>query len=93
MTVPSSCWAGLISGTCPAAAWLGGRRCRWLPPGVEAPVVPRLRWSHAGGWWSGPCLLGSFRRLSKDYEFLPATSEAVIHLAVIQLLVRRLASR
>ena len=37
--------------------------------------------------------LGRFRRLSKDYEYLPATSEAVIHLAVIHLLVRRLASK
>ena len=37
--------------------------------------------------------LGRFRRLSKDYEFLPATSEAVIQLATIQLLVRRLASK
>jgi hypothetical protein len=33
------------------------------------------------------------RRLSKDYELLPATSEAVIHLAVMQLLVRRLAGK
>jgi putative transposase len=33
--------------------------------------------------------LGRFRRLSKDYEFLPATLEAVIHLAMIQLLIRR----
>jgi putative transposase len=37
--------------------------------------------------------LGRFRRLSKDYEFLPATSEAVIQLAMIQLLPRRLASK
>ena len=37
--------------------------------------------------------LGRYRRLSKDYEFLPATSEVVIHLAMIQLLVRRLASK
>ncbi len=36
--------------------------------------------------------LGRFRRLSKDYEYLPATSEAVIHLATIQLLARRLAT-
>jgi transposase len=35
--------------------------------------------------------LGRFRRLSEDYEFLPATSKAVIHLAMVQLLVRRLA--
>jgi hypothetical protein len=31
--------------------------------------------------------------LSKDYEFLPATSEAVIQLTMIQLLTRRLASK
>jgi putative transposase len=37
--------------------------------------------------------LGRFRRLGKDYEYLPATSEAAIQLAVIQLLVRRLASK
>jgi transposase len=35
--------------------------------------------------------LGRFRRLSEDSEFLPATSKAVIHLAMVQLLVRRLA--
>jgi hypothetical protein len=31
--------------------------------------------------------------LESDYEFLPATSEAVIQLAVFQLRVRRLASK
>jgi transposase len=72
----------------------GGRRHRWLPPEVEPPSVPRFvvvprRWvvERTFAW------LGRFRRLSKDYEFLPATSEAVIHLAMIQLLVRRLASK
>jgi putative transposase len=35
--------------------------------------------------------LGRSRRLSKDYEFLPATSEAVLYLAASQLLLRRLA--
>jgi putative transposase len=66
----------------------GGRRRRWLPPGAEPPVVPRFavlprRWvvERTFAW------LGRVRRLSKDYEFLPATSEAVIHLATIQLLV------
>ena len=50
-------------------------------------VVPR-RWvvERTFAW------LGRFRRLSKDYEYLTATSEAVIHLAVIQLLTRRLAN-
>jgi putative transposase len=72
----------------------GGRRRRWLPPGVEPPVVPAFqvvprRWvvERTFGW------LGRFRRLSKDYEFLPATSEAVIYLAMIQILVRRLATQ
>jgi transposase len=70
----------------------GGRRARWLPPGVEPPVVPAFavvprRWvvERTFGW------LGRFRRLGKDYEFLPATSEAVIYLAMIQILTRRLA--
>jgi putative transposase len=72
----------------------GGRRRRWLPPGVEPPMVPRFavvprRWvvERTFTW------LGRFRRLSKDYEFLPVTSEAVIYLAMIQLLVRRLAGK
>jgi putative transposase len=72
----------------------GGGRRRWLPPGVEPPVVPQFsvvprRWvvERTFGW------LGRFRRLSKDYQFLPATSEAVIQLAMVQLLVRRLASK
>jgi putative transposase len=70
----------------------GGRRPRWLPPGIEPPAVPAFavvprRWvvERTFGW------LGRFRRLSKDYEFLPATSEAVIYLAMSLLLVRRLA--
>jgi putative transposase len=52
-----------------------------------------LRWCPAGGSWSAFGWLGRFRRLSKDYEFLPATSEAVIYLAMIQILTRRLANR
>jgi putative transposase len=35
--------------------------------------------------------LGRYRRLSKDYERLPATSEALVYLAGIRLLLRRLA--
>jgi hypothetical protein len=49
-------------------------------------VVPR-RWvvERSFAW------LGRSRRLARDYEFLPATSEAVIYLAASHLLVRRLA--
>src|SRR6266508_2414250 len=72
----------------------GGRRRRWLPAGAEPPEVPAFavvprRWvvERTFGW------LGRFRRLSKDYEFLPATSEAVIYLAMTQILTRRLAGR
>ena len=48
-------------------------------------VVPR-RWvvERIFAW------LGRYRRLSKDYEFLTATSEAVIYLAMTRLLLRRL---
>jgi transposase len=69
----------------------GGRQRRWLPPGTTPPivspfaVVPR-RWvvERTFAW------LGRFRRLSKDYEYLTATSEAVIYLAMTRLLLRRL---
>ena len=34
--------------------------------------------------------LGRFRRMSKDYEFHPETSESIVHLAMISIMVRRL---
>jgi putative transposase len=69
----------------------GGRKPRWLPPGATPPIVSRFavvprRWvvERTFAW------LGRFRRLSKDYELLTATSEAVIYLAMTRLLLRRL---
>ena len=49
-------------------------------------VLPR-RWvvERTFGW------LSRYRRLSKDYEFLPASSEAMVYLAMIHIMVRRLA--
>ncbi len=49
-------------------------------------VLPR-RWivERTFGW------LGRYRRLSKDYEYRTDNSEAMIYLAMIHLMVRRLA--
>ncbi len=51
-------------------------------------VLPK-RWivERTFGW------LGHYRRLSKDYEYLPATAEAMIHVAMIHLMLRRLARK
>ena len=51
-------------------------------------VLPH-RWivERTFGW------LGRYRRLSKDYEVFTATSEAMIRLAMIRLMVKRLAGK
>jgi putative transposase len=69
------------------------RRWVWWPADQEPPprptgfqVLPR-RWvvERTFAW------LGRYRRLSKDYEALPATEEAWIHLAMSCLMLARLA--
>ncbi|MHA2303609.1 MAG: IS5 family transposase [Candidatus Thorarchaeota archaeon] len=58
-----------------------------LPKGVKGfQVLPR-RWvvERTFAW------LGDYRRLSKDYEVLTETSEAMIYAAMVRLMVRRLA--
>jgi putative transposase len=49
-------------------------------------VIPR-RWvvERTFAW------LGRQRRLSKDYEYLPSSSENMIYLAMIRLMIKRLA--
>lgn len=69
-----------------------GVRVVWVAPGQEAPVLPtgfrvlRRRWvvERTFAW------LGRNRRLSKDYEALPASEEAWIYAASCRVLLRRL---
>jgi putative transposase len=73
--------------------WWTGVRWVWVGPGQASPTIPRglhvlpRRWvvERTFAW------LLMFRRLSKDYEELPATSEALIYLAMSRLMVKRLA--
>ena len=68
---------------------------RWVrvPPGEEPPPYPRgfiglpRRWvvERTFAW-----ILGN-RRMSRDYEFLAETTEALIYVSMIRLMVRRLA--
>jgi transposase len=61
------------------AMWAG------LSTGRGIEVLPR-RWvvERTFAW------LGKSRRLSKDYEFLPESSEVMIYLAMIRLMLKRL---
>lgn len=69
------------------------RRAVWVPAGVEPPPWPRgfrvlrRRWivERTFAW------LGKQRRLGKEYDALPTTSEGWIDLTMIRLLAARLA--
>ncbi|MFI6802623.1 IS5 family transposase [Streptosporangium canum] len=70
----------------------GGMRSTWAPVGAPPRIVPRFavvprRWvvERTFAW------LGRYRRLAKDYEYLPATSESTIYLAMAFTLLHRLA--
>ena len=58
------------------------------PSDQQGFVVHRRRWVVERTFaWLTQC-----RRLGKDYEVLPASSEAMIYIAMIRLMIRRLAS-
>jgi transposase len=68
------------------------RRWGWYPIGVEPPPMPAFtalphRWvvERTIAW------IGRYRRLSKDYEYLPESREAMIYVAMSRLMLRRLA--
>jgi putative transposase len=76
-------------------AWLWGLR-PWRkvrleivkrPEGTKGFLLLPKRWvvERTCAW------LGRYRRLSKDYEYLTQTSEAMIRVAMIRLMVHRLA--
>ena len=70
------------------------KRGVWLPPGVELPPLPTgfqilpKRWvvERTFAW------IGRYRRFSKDYEQLCDTAESLIYLAMIRLMLARLAA-
>lgn len=68
------------------------RRWGWYPIDVEPPPMPaftvlKRRWvvERTFAW------IGRYRRMSKDYEYLPKSSETMIYLAMSNLMLRRLA--
>ena len=65
---------------------------RWViwvvlrPETAKGFVLLKKRWvvERTFGWWN------RYRRLSKDYEVLPESSESFIYLAMIRIMLRRL---
>jgi transposase len=75
-------WTGL------RGVWVPqGTEVNWaeiIPPGFH--ILPR-RWvvERTFAW------IGRYRRMSKDYEYLPSSSESMVCLTMIRLMVKRLA--
>jgi putative transposase len=83
-----------IEGECGWVLEIVTRPSKWgcYPKDVEPPPMPaftvlRRRWvvERTFAW------IGRYRRMSKDYEYLTASSEAMIYLAMTRLMLRRLA--
>lgn len=84
-------WADRAYGGRPLAAWAEERGVRVEvvrpEPGQRGFVVQPRRWvvERTFGW------LGRYRRLAKDYERRVQSAEALIKLAMVRLMLRRLA--
>jgi putative transposase len=84
---------GMYEGSAVLWAWALGWAMRIVKrgdgrtptPGGFAPLPKRWVVERTFAW------LGRYRRLSKDYEYLPRNSETMIYLAMINLMVHRLA--
>jgi putative transposase len=79
---------------CPWQLDIVKRPSKWgrYPVDVEPPPIPaftvlRHRWvvERTFAW------IGRYRRMSKDYEYLIESSEAMIYLTMISLMLKRLA--
>ena len=97
-------WADMGYRSVSLRAWLA-EHCTWTfeivnkprrwgryPADVEPPPMPAFtvlarRWvvERTFAW------IGRYRRMSKDYEYLPSSSEAMVYLAMTRLMLRRLA--
>jgi transposase len=75
--------------------WWTGVSKVWVLPGQEPPEKPtgfqllQWRWivERTFAW------LSCYRRMSKDYEYLPETSTAMVYTAMSRLMLARLAAR
>ena len=82
-------WADSAYGVAALLRWIGAH-CRWVlevvakRPGQTTFEVQKWRWivERTFGWF------GRYRRLSKDYEHNPASSEAWIYIAMIHRMSR-----
>lgn len=75
--------------------WWTGVAKVWVFPGQEPPEKPtgfqllKWRWivERTFAW------IGFYRRMSKDYEYLPETSAAMVYTVMSRLMLARLAAR
>ena len=76
-----------------------GSLLEWIKDRIKAVLQPVLRSDNQKGFMLLPkrwvvertfAWLGHSRRLSKDYEFLPESSEAMIYLTMTRIMLRRL---